>query len=90
MLGDGQMPARKISSDERASENYHIRIQKDDLHTIRDRIDRIKALSVEMRELGVMELPEKTMGKIISRALVLYADKVAADLDEARKSAGEL
>lgn len=64
---------RKASPDS-ARENLHIRVQKDDLSRIRATVDNIRSLVDEMRELGITDLPPRTVGGMVSKSLSVYAD----------------
>lgn len=62
-----------------ATENLHIRVRKEDLSRIRQRVDDIKFLIGRMRSLGIEELPGRTMGTVISQALSVYCSKLKED-----------
>ena len=64
---------RKASPDS-ARENLHIRVQKEDLLNIRETVSNIRSLLDEMRELGITDLPPRTVGGLVSKSLSVYAD----------------
>ena len=64
---------RKASPDS-ARENLHIRVQKEDLLKIRETVSVIRGLLNDMRELGITDLPPRTVGGLVSKSLTVYAD----------------